>query len=172
MLDKSYFQNGHLTPAVFEALQAETLPQEDRILVLTHLENCSVCMDAYLDSLAAGAILDPPQDMEKEILSAVHAERTRRKGAKVRRIQYTKLAVAVCLTMVLSVGGFFQLQGRAASKPVKYEKPAVEQEAVTPPKPGFSFDTFWDSINEGFYQFADFFNFGNVREQTGPSAGK
>lgn len=112
MLDKLYFQSGHLTAAALFSLECGGLSEAERLLILTHLEQCPDCMERYLESLEGATLLEPPRGLEEAIAGAVRDEYQARKQKKVKLIQVAKLAVAVCLTMVLSLSGIFPLLGK------------------------------------------------------------
>ena len=174
MLDEKYFAGvpggpRHLTPEAFDALDAGELTDEERALMLAHLESCRGCMSDYIDRLADGVLLEPPDGLEERIGAAVRAEWTeelvaeRRKKARI--IQFTKLAVAVCLTVVVSVGSF-QLTGILRGRNfVEFKPSATAQQAAVPPeqRPEEGENPlagFVRGISQGFSQFADAINFG------------
>ena len=131
MLDELYFRSGHLTAAAFAMLDCGGLTEEERILVLTHLEQCRDCMDGYVASLVDDALLVPPEGLEERIAGTVQEEYLIQKKKKTKLIQISKLAVAVCLTMVLSLSGLFPLLGGSTKK----QSPGSPQTTYQAPEP-------------------------------------
>jgi len=109
MDDRFCFGKGHPPPEVME----EGLSLSERKLLLSQLESCPEYMDAYLETLTEDVLLSPPEGMEARILDAIHLETLRQRRDRSLAMQIVRLAVAVCLTMVLSVGGVFQALGEA-----------------------------------------------------------
>jgi len=91
----------------------KALSLSEKKQLLFYLESSPACMDAYLETLTEDALLSPPEGMEERILDAVHLETLRRRRDRSLAMQLVRLAVAVCLTMVLSLGGVFQALGEA-----------------------------------------------------------
>lgn len=106
-ISKEYFSNGHLTPLALLMLEVGGLSDDERELILTHILACDECMETYTESLTDDALVEPPQGLESKILKEVDETASKKQESKVLAIQFTKLGIAVCLTMVLMFGGAF-----------------------------------------------------------------
>lgn len=168
MLHEQYFCDGHLTDAAFAALDEQTLTMPERELLLAHLESCPVCMERWLDGVAAQPLSEPPAGMEERILDAVSREGAKRKQGRIRVIQFTKLAIAVCLTMMLTVGvlpylaGLEQKQQQFPNAVLSFQEQIElqKEEGRAAGQKNASLDAVFDSLHTGFRQMADFINFG------------
>ena len=128
----------------------------DREALLLHLEECIPCMNQYLAALEEGRLEEPPPGMEERILQALR-EDARRRRRKILFVNTAKLAVAVCLTMVLSLGGVFNALG---GRELLERQPPAGQELLAPsPWEGRPFsDGFLTDLKTGFRTFARAFN--------------
>lgn len=150
MLDKTYYVNGHLTQLALLMLETGALTAQERELVLTHLSNCEECMQLYLDNLTEEALIEPPENLEQNILAGISNESKKKRQSKIITMQFVKLGIAVCMTMVLLVGGIFDF--------ITFVPPTDNQ----PPKPQqkqHQFFNFSNQFMDGFNQFA--YNFNN-----------
>lgn len=164
MLDRLYFWNGHLTPEAFAALEAGVLSDEDRELILAHLETCADCMNDYIATLTDDALIEPPEGLEERIMCAVRAEQPQdspQKKRKVLAIQFMKLAVAVCLTMVLLFSGVFDFIGNTSKNLAQRNAPIKMEQQVTqrPEQEEGRFTDWMTGFRDGFNQFAKKFAF-------------
>lgn len=160
MLEQRDYRDGHLTGEAFAELDAGELSVQDRKLLLTHLEDCIGCMDDFLETLTEESLIEPPDGMEDRILAAVREEAGKQKQSRILLLKITKLAVAVCLTMVLFAGGVFQFAGRAA---MLRQPDRIEQQAQTAPRQEErsrknALGQIFSGINDGFIDFAKSFN--------------
>jgi hypothetical protein len=148
MLDKSYYANGHLTQLAFLMLEAGVLTEEERELMLTHLSSCDECMERYVNSLTEDTLLEPPTTLEQDILSRISEQNIKQKQTKILAMQFVKLGIAVCITMVLFIGGIFDFI-TSVPQPKEETKPKVSQS---------KFVDFSNKMTDGFNQFAYHFN--------------
>lgn len=109
MLDIIYFKNGHLTPMAFLLLESDGLSEEERELIATHLSECDECMNAYLESLTETELEEPSEDLSKRIVQQVELASEKRKDRKIIMMQFFKLGIAVCITVVMLFGGVFDV---------------------------------------------------------------
>lgn len=183
MLSDCYFADGHLTPQAWRQLTtlpdisgpsctegAAELTQEDRVLLLSHLESCRECMSRFLDTLEEGCLLTPPEGLEDRVAAAVAEESVRqtegRRAHRARILQITKLAVAVCLTMVLFYGGSIALWMKRNPALVQCPEQTTQEEHHADRRPneekradsGSFLTDLGRSISDGFLQFADLLN--------------
>lgn len=148
MLDKSYYANGHLTQLAFLMLEAGALTEEERELVLTHLSSCNDCMQLYVESLSEDTLMEPPEMLEQNILKHISSHNIKKKQTKILTMQFVKLGIAICITMVLFVGGIFDFM---TSVPPPKEEPKPQESQN-------QFLDFANSFNNGFNEFAHNFN--------------
>lgn len=167
MLDRLYFTDGHLTPAAFAALDEGILSDEDRELFLAHLENCASCMDRYIELLTDDVLTAPPDGLEDRIMEAVRAEQQQVEPSRERKIlaiKIAKLAIAVCLTMVLFFGGVFDFIGNTSkgfaqnNTQIKIEQ-ELEQNKQHSEREEGRFSNWMTDFQKGFNQFAKKFAF-------------
>ncbi len=164
MLDEIYFQAGHITRDAFAMLEKGQLSPEEREQLLAHMQNCPHCMDDFMDGLTEDSLMEVPAGLEPRILCAVEEEDEKRKARekKIIAVKITKLAIAVCLTMVLFTSGVFSYIGGAQQRMLDRQNQAAQNQTVGK-EPLHSrkenrLDEFWNSINSGFMDFARDFN--------------
>ncbi|MEG0691886.1 MAG: hypothetical protein RR444_02265 [Oscillospiraceae bacterium] len=161
MLDKIYFSNGHLTSLAFFMLENGELDLEEKQLILAHISSCQECMANYVESLTEESLLEPSDGLSDRIMNAIHSEQETKKNTKILAMQFTKLGVAVCLTMVIFFSGAL---GFTLGPPERIENEAQ----ITQEKPKFEekdhktdlFNSISSSFNRGFLGFADQINLG------------
>lgn len=148
MLDQRYFENGHLSQTALDALAMGTLSPHGTHLLLIHLEHCPSCMDAYIATLDTVPLEQPPEDLEQHILEQVEQVSHSRNSSSVA-IGFLKLAVAVCLTMLLFFANVFDRVFTSSEHLAQYL--AVASEA--------SGENQWAAFASGFQQgFSDLIN--------------
>lgn len=164
MLDKLYYKDSHLTSLAFLMLDNDELNLEEKQLVLAHINTCDKCMDKYIESLTDESLLEPNSNLASKIINAIDSQEHVKKGTKVLTIQFVKLAVAVCLTMVIFFSGALgitlntphHIQNNIDTTQSEKPKPKVEKDNN---KFDF-FDSFTSSFNRGFSGLADQINIG------------
>ena len=163
----------HCSSETFLLLENGGLTAEERSRILQHLEECVDCMDAYMDSLSEEVLLEPPEGMEQRILQAVSREKRKKKESKVLAIQFVKLAVAVCLTLVMMAGGVFDFASREPRNAVENNAPlsAAEQVQAQQPKQGL-ISAVMRGFSDGFNQWAYGFTYGFSNKGDGNHAAK
>lgn len=194
MRNDRYFADGHLTEQAWSRLAGTpdgsdpsctgggtALSDEDPILLLSHLESCRECMSRFLDTLEEDRLLTPPEGLEVRIAVAVSEEyakqTTGKRARRARVLQITKLAVAVCLTMVLFYGGGLALWKSRDAALVQPPGSTVQEPADTGSRPvdgkhtgsGSFLTDLGRSISDGFFKFADSLNHGFQFEGDGRS---
>lgn len=143
--------------------QRQGMSPEDRILLLTHLENCRDCMAEFMDTLPEAELLPPPEGLTDRILGAVREEQRRKPERRaVRRAkiaQFVKLGIAVCLTMVMFYG-VNGILGLRENWDLVQAPPYASPNTPAPPAE----DDFWTDVargfDQGFTKFADAINTG------------
>lgn len=161
--NNKYFNKGHVTPLAFLLLESGGLSEKEKKEILYHITVCDDCMTLYVESLDCEFIVEPPKEMESKILSAVSNEKQKKRTRKTMAIQFVKLGIAVCITMVLFVGGIFDIVVEAPNKMIKYAQSVQEQSNQQPVKPKEeeikeNKPSLADNLNDAFISFADFFN--------------
>lgn len=171
MLTNNLFHNGHITPLALLAQESDLLNSEQSQLLLSHLNSCDECMDSYLQSMDEASLMPLPDNFNESIFSRLDEQRreTIANSKKLRAIQYGKLVVAACLTMVLFFGSAYlfphgdrsandlqmapQSQISQQSPLIKEPKQPEKQEIEIPQ------DSLFEKITDGFYKgFYDFTN--------------
>lgn len=148
MLDQTYFDNGHLSSVALDSLVNGALSPRDTQLLLIHLEHCPACMDAYITALEGVPLEEPPADLEQRVLDRVAQTPPHRNRAPVA-VGILKLAVAVCLTMLLLFGNVFHLVFTSSENLAQHL--AVTSEA--------SGESHWTAFASDFQQgFSDLIN--------------
>lgn len=130
MLNQLYFNHGHLTAMAFLMLETDELSQEEKEMILFHLSECDDCMKAYVDSLTEESLIEPPTDLEVKIIQSVVTENGKKKKSKIISIQFVKLGLAVCITMVMLIGGVFDFIGDMPIKMIETAPPKEEKANV------------------------------------------
>lgn len=161
MLDKVYFSNDHLTALSFFMLDNESLELEEKQLVLSHISSCSFCMERYVDSLTDDSLIEPSPGLSNRIMDVIHSEQNVKKNTKILVMQFAKLGVAVCLTMTIFFSGLLGFAYPPRDSIENDRQPAVVEHQPKPQEePSGFFSNIADSINKGFYDFADQINLG------------
>lgn len=150
MLNQLYFNHGHLTALAFLMLETGELSQDEKSQILFHLSECDECMQSYVDSLTETSLIEPPAELEANIIQAVVSENDKKRTSKVLSIQFVKLGIAVCITMVMFFGGVFEFIG---DMPIKMAENTTQKEDT----PNALFE-FTNSISDSFNKFAFSFN--------------
>lgn len=100
-----YFDaDGHLTDFAFDELLHGEPAELTRLEIAEHLSFCDKCTERYADLLCGDALLDAP-----ETLHPLTMRRLRQKAAELFFNRYVAVGVAACLTMLLWLGGVFNL---------------------------------------------------------------
>ena len=161
MLDKMYFCNGHLTALAFLMLEHDGLDCEEKQLILAHISDCDDCMELYLESLTEDSLLEPSEDLPNRIMNVIQSQQETKKATKTLIIQFTKLGIAVCLTMVIFFSGAF---GFTIGSPyhMEYSEPIVQEDFADKEyqEKESIFSSISNSFNESFIGFADKINLG------------
>lgn len=154
MLNETLFCNGHLTPLAFLLLESDALDDKEKELLLFHIIKCDKCMQEYTQSLTEELLIEPPSGLEQKIIKAVEVEYEKKRNSKILSVQFVKLAIAVCITMVMLIGGVFDYIGNVPNEMMK-EKPQKNQKAcfITQLGQDFSqaFNDFAYSFNNSMY---------------------
>lgn len=155
MLSRMYRPEEHPSKELYAQLEQGLAPME-REALLEHLEACIPCMDRYLARLEEDPLLEPPPGMEDRIIQAVREDfRLRRR--KIIFVNTAKLAVAVCLTMVLSLGGVFTTL--SGSQKALLERQSIRQEQTLPEeRRSDAVGQLLSDFSVGFRTFARSFN--------------
>ncbi len=153
-LDPAWFDGGHLSAVAIGLLAEGSLSDRDAVLLLSHLEACPACMDAYIAAVSAAEPEEAPPELSERILAAVaeeaaaplHTPPTSRRRAALRVLQ---LSVAVCLTMLLFFSGVFEFLGKSSRAYMdRISLRTEEQTTSAPPKaPG---ESGWEKFSAGF----------------------
>lgn len=164
MLDKLYFFNGHLTSLALFMLESDELNLDEKQLLLSHIGNCESCMNEYVDSLTEDSLIEPSESLTTRIMEAVYTENEEKKNSNIIAIQFVKLAIAVCLTMVIFFSGalgFSIGSNQRIDNEISYsqqQKPKPNQENKEH-RAGL-FDNIASNLNRGFSGLADKINIG------------
>ncbi|MFZ2539536.1 MAG: hypothetical protein WAX04_11630 [Oscillospiraceae bacterium] len=163
MLDKVYFSNAHLTPLAFFMLENDGLDLEEKQLILAHISSCEDCMTRYVDSLTEDSLIEPSDGLANRVMDVIHSEQNTMKKTKILVMQFVKLGVALCLTMVIFFSGAL---GFALGTPTHIQNDRQQTEQQKKPKPVEKdskhdfFNSITSSLNRGFLGFADQINIG------------
>ena len=159
MLDKRYFQDGHLSSAALEALVKGELSPRDTQLLLIHLEHCPSCMDAYIAALDMTDLVIPPEDLQEQILERVEILSPSRTTVPLSS-SLLRLAVAVALTVLLLFGNVFQQVLTSSEKLIQQITVSSEEPRKNP------LDDFQKGFNDLINHFNDLFRRDAPRKET------
>lgn len=164
MLDRSYFENGHLKRLAFLALEEDMLSSNEKQLLISHINSCDECMNDYLSCLEKIELISTPADFYRGLDERLEEE----KKSKVKnewhrlRMQAVKLVVAACVTIVIFIGsnGFAGLS-RGADERLQYEPPVTYEqkknaEEEQKPEENFFYRCI-DSFQQGFFDINNAF---------------
>lgn len=170
MLDQEFFCHRHLTTDAYAALEADVLTLRDRELILLHLENCEKCMDSYLECLTEESLIKPPEGLNERIMEAVICEPQKR--ASGSNFRFLKLAVAVCLTMLLFTGGgLLDYLSKVPNEMHSAKLPVVEESISPPTFKKNPLAKYLNGFQQEFNKFARdiMFSFNNIGDETDES---
>lgn len=166
---------GHFDKYIFTLLNHDLLAEEEKIDVLEHLDYCSDCMELYLDSIDELCCATPDAALEPTIVSAIAAykEDQKKKKRKITFFQSAKLAMAVCLTMVMFWGGaisFSRTNGNdltADTAAPSAEEPLISMDnKFIKRSPGNFFIDMFDSYDRWFNEFVSGVNLPKSKGET------
>lgn len=147
-------ENNHLKETAFLMEEQGMLTKEESYLFLCHIESCSECMGKYIEYVEQGAQIEPPSELISNISKEAKKVREKRNEKKTLIIQLVKLAVAVCLTMVLFFGGISDRILNLTEEQLKLEFPIAGTEK---PK-NDALKEIGENFDRYFYEAADFIN--------------
>lgn len=135
MLNKDLFnENGHLKESAFLLEEQGMLTDEESYLFLCHIESCDECGGKYLELLSASELTEPPPELSDNIMAEIGKINEKRSDKKILAVQFVKLAVAVCLTMVLFFGGVSDGIVKLSKEQIMPYFTATKNERPSPPK--------------------------------------
>lgn len=159
------FKGGHITDTALLAISCDLLELEEKQLLLSHIGSCEECRAAFILDMETDLMEDElvPQ-LEQSMLFLMEEEKKlqEEKKNRFRFVQITKLAIAVCLTLVMftglalvSYGGDGQLQyagQRQMSTDVRKDIKTLEKEKKI--GPGEQLLNFTQGLYNSFYNFS------------------
>ncbi len=100
-----YFdEKGHLTDFALKKLVEGEENELKRLEITEHLSFCDRCLDNYIKKMPETELMSVPESMEKSIFYVL-----KKRVRKVFYSNYASMAVAASLSMVLWVGGVFEM---------------------------------------------------------------
>jgi hypothetical protein len=103
---------GHLTDYAFNCLINDELDELTRLEISEHMSFCDDCLLRYMNILDSQQLIEPPELLEKSIMSKLKARTIR-----VLMNQYTQMAIAASFALVFWVSGVFN--------PMNYDVKAI-----------------------------------------------
>ncbi len=154
-LDPAWFDGGHLSAEAIGLLVDGSLYDRDTVLLLSHLEACPACMDAYIAAVSAAEPEEAPPELSERILAAVEEESailipapsSSRRRAAMRVLQ---LSVAVCLTMLLFFSGVFEFLGKSSRAYMERISTRTEEQTTPEKPPKAPGESGWEKFSAGF----------------------
>lgn len=168
MLNKEYYIDSHLTNKAFDALLKNKLSQEEKILILSHIDYCDECMEHFVN--VAESNIDESKEtkeLEQKIMFLVKVQSEQKKEKKVLVVQFVKLAVAVSIMFTIFFSGSLSMISDKDVSVNRDEKSnrilfmlnsEIEQKDNNQKEN--SFITFTDNLKRKFYDFSDMINYG------------
>lgn len=130
-LDKSYFNNGHITPLGFLALDSDTLDNDEKSLLITHINSCDDCMGEFLLNIEAEEPLSLSDEFYENLNGAIAQQKKKKQRNEWQKIrmQCLKLVAAACVTIVVFLGSNFMMgDSRYKSSALQAEPPKQAQQ--------------------------------------------
>lgn len=172
------FKGGHITETALLAISCDLAETEELQLILSHIGSCEECRERFILDMETNLLPEEeiPQ-MEQSVLYLIEEEKEKQaeKKNRFRFVQITKLAIAVCLTMVmftglaLMSGGEGQLLHMASQRPKQdisltdNQQRYEEEEKNRNSRPGEQILSFTQNLYNNFFDFAK--GLSNTRKQ-------
>ena len=101
----------HLSPFALAALKAGSLPENELILVTTHIAQCLDCANAFADSFADNELKEVPIGFMEEIENRLAADKTHK--GKNLFFYSLRVGLAVCASLTILLFGTLSFHGKA-----------------------------------------------------------